>query len=246
MLQSEECRDQLVACLSTVYQETEDYHQGVGFIVAFLLLLLPPTDAVELTILLHRHRLTGYFKSAPRDYVRDARALQKIFEKKLPAVAEKFEENGMVPEMYASKWFIGLCVHVLDFAQLVDFFELVAKHGKLALFSFGLALVRVCESDIMASSADTQKLLAILRLDEKEFMNEFSVEDRADFLERLLLQAAVAVDELDKDEVQDLIKEAEAELAEEQRLRDLRAAEMSDDSIVFSDEDSDEDTSDEV
>ncbi|KAH0473160.1 MAG: hypothetical protein KVP17_002283 [Porospora cf. gigantea B] len=235
---SSECRRTLVGCLATVYQETADYHQGLGFIVSFLLLLLPPTSAVETAVLLHRHRLQGYFKSAPKAYVRDARALHKVIRQKLPHVADKLEELSIVPEMYMSKWFVGLNVHVLNYEQLIQFFDLVVRYGKTALFGFGLALIRVCEPHIMLRKTDTQVLLAILRLDDKEFVSTLDDDLREDLCERILLQTVTAIEEMDEETIEKATKEAEADLAEEADARKRREEEMEEysDDIVFSDE----------
>lgn len=37
----------------------------------------------------------------------------------------------LFPETYCQKWFVGLCVHVLPFSALLDFFDAFFKGGKL-------------------------------------------------------------------------------------------------------------------
>eukprot|EP00960_Hanusia_phi_P001764 50549-Hanusia_phi.AAC.1 len=44
----------------------------------------------------------------------------------LQEVAEHLEKAGLVPEAYAQKWFVGLCVHTMPFEALLDLFEVPA------------------------------------------------------------------------------------------------------------------------
>ena len=57
----------------------------------------------------------GYWRAAPEPYVRDAMVYARLVETRYPEVASLLSAACVVPEAYASKWFIGLCVHVLPF-----------------------------------------------------------------------------------------------------------------------------------
>lgn len=160
-------RQDFVGALSTVYEETRDYHQGLGFIVAFLLLFLNKEEVVKIVLRLHRNYVPGYFKAAPVAYVRDAKTYERILEKFFPAVHKHV--TSMIPaEAYCSKWFVGFNVHVLPFPALADFFDSFLANGEEFHFKYSMALVKNTEKDIMATN-DVGKVLAILRLDAKEY-----------------------------------------------------------------------------
>lgn len=165
-----EHRRSLVETLATIYEETQDYHQGVGFIASFLLLFLKKEDVAKIVIALHRHYVSGYFKAAPVAYVRDAKVFEKILKVLFPTVHRHVTK--MIPaEAYCSKWFVGFNVHVLPFPALADFLDGFFSQGEEFRFQYAMALVKNTESDLLATN-DVAKVLAILRLDAKQYPDE--------------------------------------------------------------------------
>eukprot|EP00922_Rhytidocystis_sp_ex-Travisia-forbesii_P070583 GHVS01105416.1.p2 GENE.GHVS01105416.1~~GHVS01105416.1.p2 ORF type:complete len:349 (+),score=78.94 GHVS01105416.1:154-1200(+) len=237
-------RNQMVAVLRTLWHEMQDYHQGLGFVVAYLLLYLPPQDVVNICVTLHRHYVPGYYKSAAAAYVRDAKVFWKLVEKFFPHVAEHLE-NTAPPEAFCSKWFVGLCVHVLPFKALMLFLEEFFGNGVDFLMQFGLALVKNCEADIMATN-QVSRILAILRLDVTEYDDLRKVDDDADvekhgetgsFFVKIVEDAMnFSIEGVD---LAELREEALEQMRLDEVNRKKREAEMdalSDDEIVFSDE----------
>ncbi|CDJ65719.1 TBC domain containing protein, related, partial [Eimeria necatrix] len=167
---SPQFQQQLVAVLSSLWPEVGDYHQGLGFVASFLLLLLPAEAVLQLCVGLHRLYLPGYFKAAPVAYVRDARVLQKLLQQQQPAVAARLAAFCCCPEAYCSKWFVGLNVHVLPFEALLLFFEQLLRCGAAFLFQFALALLQCCSKQLLAA-ASAAEALEILRLDPSKFPN---------------------------------------------------------------------------
>lgn len=49
----------------------------------------------------------------------------------LPDVHSRLAGACLFPETYCQKWFVGLCVHVLPFSALLDFFDAFFKGGKV-------------------------------------------------------------------------------------------------------------------
>lgn len=143
--------------------------------MSFLLLVLPPTDALRVCVGLHRHYLPGYFKAAPVAYVRDARVFQKMMDRRVPDVGEHLKELACA-EAYASKWFVGLNVHVLTFEALFEFMEELLATGDAFLFQFALALVDNCKEELLAAS-NAADALAILRLDATRYSNKHKAKD---------------------------------------------------------------------
>eukprot|EP00922_Rhytidocystis_sp_ex-Travisia-forbesii_P012350 GHVS01018622.1.p1 GENE.GHVS01018622.1~~GHVS01018622.1.p1 ORF type:complete len:358 (+),score=69.37 GHVS01018622.1:62-1135(+) len=236
---SQHHRAQMIAVLRTLWHEMQDYHQGLGFIVAYLLLYLPPQEVVNICVTLHRHYVPGYYKSAAVAYVRDAKVFWKLVRKFFPHVSAHLE-NTAPPEAFCSKWFVGLCVHVLPFRALMLFLEEFFSNGVEFLMKFGLALIENCQGDIMATN-QVSRILAILRLDVTEYDDLRKVagdEEEGSFFMKIVEDAMIfSLDGVCMDEMR-------ADVLEEMRLEDVkrkkREAEMepySDDEIVFSDED---------
>lgn len=239
----EENRIKMITVLSTIYQEIKDYHQGLGFVVAFFLLQLTPEDTVRLALSLNRYYLPGYFKTAPFNYVRDAKVFEKLLMKRYPDVAKKIGESACA-EAFCSKWFVGLNVHVLPFRSLCKFFEILFEKGNLFLFQFGLSIVDVCREDIL-NAKDASQVLAILRLDERVYHDLL---EHKDFLGKeeekpgsffsYLVDNALDI-QITQDEVDNLRQVVLEEMRQQEEKRKQIESQMDfdDEEIVFSDED---------
>lgn len=239
----EENRIKMITALSTIYHEIKDYHQGLGFVVAFFLLQLTPEDTVRLALSLNRYYLPGYFKTAPFNYVRDAKVFEKLVMERYPETAKKIEESACA-EAFCSKWFVGLNVHVLPFPSLCKFFEILFAKGNLFLFQFGLSIVDVCREDIL-NAKDASQVLAILRLDEKVYHDLL---EHKDFLGKeeerpgsfflYLVENALNI-QITQDEIRNLREVVLEEMRQQEEKRKQIESQMNfeDDEIVFSDED---------
>merc|ERR1712048_1255138 len=96
---------------------------GLGYIVAFLFLLLDKVSCVRVALAFHRSPLhsSGYFAAQPDSFVRDARVMYRLFDRLLPSIAEHMRKHGLLLEnchMYCVKWFSGLGLHFLPFGDM--------------------------------------------------------------------------------------------------------------------------------
>eukprot|EP01067_Filipodium_phascolosomae_P000888 Filipodium_phascolosomae@DN1628_c0_g1_i2.p1 len=238
--QTEVHRNILVSAAQTLWKEVQDYHQGSSYVLSFLLLFLEKQDVCAIGLCLWKSSkyIPGYWKAAPPDFVRDAKVYQKTLEIRMPEVAEHLQKCAIVPEAYASKWFVGLCVHVLPFEQLINFFENFFTHGHEYLFKFALSLVTHCHDHILATK-DVGQILEILRLDLKQYSYDALCRDGERGLFCAIVEDAVEID-MDGIDIDALRKEAEKDMAVEAEARKKREAELaaySDDEVYFSDED---------
>ncbi|CAE8696107.1 unnamed protein product, partial [Polarella glacialis] len=237
--------------LKLVYSEVQDYHQGLGYIVAFLQLFLEAKELAQIAIALHRSEkhCEGYFRSESQAFVRDARVLRKLTEEQLPEVAAHFARFGVIPEMYSVKWFVGLTVHFLPLTQMLDFWEAYFAHGYEWVFAFGLEFFREFRSELLAEES-TAGVMTILRMEDPradwrfppKLVQQDAVVDR---LTRVNLAAieAIASDSLRADRLGQLREVEAAKVAEEVERARQRMQELADDDdgIVFSDEEEEDD-----
>ncbi|KYO00025.1 putative GTPase-activating protein [Plasmodium gaboni] len=233
----EENRKLLIQVLQSIYPITNDYHQGISFISSFLLLFLEPKDVVKIITGLHKYYLPGYFKAMPKAYVRDSRVFLSILNIFHPKLYEHIK-NLITPEAFVSKWFIGLNVHVLTFESLMLFFENLLKEGEIFLFKYSIALCKTLEQEIINTS-DVSKLLALLRLDQKLFPNDYKVSEGQKIGEFFLniIHTAKTID-LSNINLPKLRDEAyeQMRLEEERRKQIEMERLLTDDEIIFSDE----------
>jgi hypothetical protein len=183
--------------------------------------------------------MRGYWYAAPPAYVRDAMVYSQLVQEHFPEVFALLAEAGVAAEAYVSKWFVGLCLHVLPFGALFEFYERFLQGGAVFLFQFALSLVRHTSAQLLACKpTDASGIFAILRLDPALFPDDHPVHEEIVRTagEWELTDARLA--ELRAQEQAKLeakmvkVREAERKLAED---------DDSDDEIVFSDDEEDED-----
>jgi len=111
-----------------------------------------------------KHRfIPGYWETAPEAYVRDTMVLTKLLETHAPDASKKLLTIGVVPESYISKWWVGLCIHMLPMEALALYFEtflqevpgapdsLDVRQGHVYLFNFGVTIMQTLTDRIMAA-----------------------------------------------------------------------------------------------
>lgn len=183
--------------------------------------------------------MRGYWFAAPPAYVRDAMVYSRLVAEHFPDVSALLSQAGVAAEAYASKWFVGLCLHVLPFRALFAFYAALLEEGAAFLFKFALSLIRHTSSALLACKpTDASSIFAILRLDPSVYPDSHPIHDEivSTAKEWDITDAQIA--ELRAQEQASLdakmvrVRAAEAKLAE---------ADGSDDEIVFSDEEEDED-----
>lgn len=146
-----------------------DYHQGLSYVASFLSLTLPEADVVALCTHLNdtEKYLPGYWKHETVKFATDAYVFQELALKFVPEVAQHLQRNGVDPTSYAQKWFVGLCVHVLPFEFLFQYFEGFLAGGYKFLMQFGLSLVKQLQDKLLAVNNNFSVFLGLLRLDPK-------------------------------------------------------------------------------
>lgn len=215
--------------------------QGLGYVYSFLRLTQPTDVALRLVLRLNRseRHLRGYWYAAPPAYVRDAMVYSRLVGEHFPEVAQLLAQAGVAAEAYVSKWFVGLCLHVLPFRALFAFYAQLLEEGAPFLFKFALSLVRHTSSALLACKpTDASSIFAILRLDPALYPDDHAVHDAiletaSDWqVSDVQIAQLRAEEEAKLDLKMARVREAERKLAEQ---------DGSDDEIEFSDDEEDED-----
>lgn len=183
--------------------------------------------------------MRGYWFAAPPAYVRDAMVYSRLVAEHFPEVSALLTQAGVAAEAYVSKWFVGLCLHVLPFRALFAFYSALLEEGAPYLFKFALSLIRHTSSALLACKpTEASSIFAILRLDPSVYPDAHPIHDDivASAAEWDVTDAQIsalrAEEQAKLDAKMVRVREAEARLAKEGG---------SDDEIVFSDEEEEED-----
>ena len=238
--------DKHVEILRIAVAEIKDYHQGLGYIAAFLGLFLQTEDAAKLLLALHRNEKysKGYFSATPQRFVADGKVLNRILLQHLPKLHAHLASKGVLPEMFATKWFVGLGLHVLPFEALFAFYEAFLTHGRQFIFKFGISYFRTFEAELLACK-DTSTLMTILRAEDpkcdwKPTHDMIERQEKEDLFGQIVRDAMDIDLDVDLEKMREEESIAVAEAVARAKKRDEELKQMySDDEIVFSDEEDD-------
>jgi len=222
-----------------------DYQQGLGYIVAFLMLFLDKVSVVRIALSLEKspnHSL-GYFKAQPTDFVRDARVMHRLIEALFPDVAAHMKSNGLVLmncHMYCVKWFSGLGLHFFPFEHMLRYYQLYLSHGVEVSVRFSLAYIEALRSELLGCFG-TNEVSALLRNEAQDHKKAHAlVQKRGDQFFPSVMDRMMSLNLQGHDIATMRQKEGELvaqEMREKQEKIDKMKAEESDDGIEFSDED---------
>jgi hypothetical protein len=205
-------------------------------------LFLEVDDVVEIMLTLHENSKysQGYFSATPARFVADGRVLTEVIRlSENSAVIDHLAKFGILPEMYMSKWFIGLGLHVLPFEHLIDLFENFFVHGAPFLFAFGLAYIAYFRVALLASQS-TASLMTLLRAEDDtadwKLPKSITREDFASIISEAVAGVSALPDDLD------VRRHAELEKVLEQ----IRKAKARDDELkrLYADDEDSENWSD--
>jgi len=159
-------RKKLVRFLTVLRTQFKDYHQGLGYVASFLLLVLDEHKAFAILEQLNAREkyIPGYWAAEAIALATDAHVFNELLRQQDPEVADFLAAKYVFPNTFCQKWFAGLCVHVLPFEDLCDFLEMFFEHGYTALIQFGITLTHLQREQLMQQKTSSD-VFALLRLD---------------------------------------------------------------------------------
>lgn len=149
----------------SLYDHTVGYVQGMGFIAGLLLLYMSEEDAFwTLTALLHggsrNPPLAGLFQPGLPLLQLSLFQFQKLVEDEMPQLGRHLTEQGVLPSMYCSHWFITAFAYALPFDHLLRVWDVFMLEGMKTTFRVGVALMKGIQADLCA--ADFEQILSVL------------------------------------------------------------------------------------
>lgn len=201
-----------------------DYHQGVSMIAGFLLIFLPVPKVIAMLCAASTQPrfIPDVWRSVSIACVTDGYVLEHLLEKHWPSAFAAVKQHRAIPELYASKFWCALGLHVLSFRSLSRFFDdFWSPLGVLALFKLALLAITRQEKEL-AACASVDKVLELLRFD-----RDVVSYARSDELMAGLGSGLVAEPDAAADVTPDLARinqVVQSELGDPERLKELRKA----------------------
>lgn len=114
----------------SIFNAEVGYCQGMGFICGVLLMYMGEDDAFLMLIsLLENYRMAGLFMPNLPLLNKYFFQLQRLLEMNLPRLHEHLTEQGVEPTMYASQWFMTVCIYNFPFSTVVRVWDIFLAEG---------------------------------------------------------------------------------------------------------------------
>ncbi|CAL1164703.1 unnamed protein product [Cladocopium goreaui] len=125
----------------------------MGFICGVLLMYMGEDDAFLMLIsLLENYRMAGLFMPNLPLLNKYFFQLQRLLEMNLPRLHEHLTEQGVEPTMYASQWFMTVCIYNFPFSTVVRVWDIFLAEGVKIIFRIALALLKLNQEALLNQS----------------------------------------------------------------------------------------------
>lgn len=137
----------------SIFNAEVGYCQGMGFICGVLLMYMGEDDAFLMLIsLLENYRMAGLFMPNLPLLNKYFFQLQRLLEMNLPRLHEHLTEQGVEPTMYASQWFMTVCIYNFPFSTVVRVWDIFLAEGVKIIFRIALALLKLNQEALLNQS----------------------------------------------------------------------------------------------
>ena len=146
------------------YNTSTGYVQGMGFIVAvFLTYMDEESSFFMLDSLMKKYGLEGFYMPGFPKLKGTFYILLNLMKKFVPKIYELFKNEGMMPSMYASEWFICLFSRNLQFEALVRIFDVFLLEGYKVIYRFALAFLKLNEEKFLEGKDGLSSIMGVFK-----------------------------------------------------------------------------------
>lgn len=135
----------------------------MGFICGVLLMYMCEDDAFLMLIsLLDNYRMAGLFMPNLPLLNKYFFQLQRLLEMHMPLLYNHLAQQGVEPTMYASQWFMTVCIYNFPFSTVVRVWDIFLAEGVKIIFRIALALLKLNQEALLSESFE--QILQTLKL----------------------------------------------------------------------------------
>eukprot|EP00927_Polykrikos_kofoidii_P077925 TRINITY_DN74809_c0_g1_i1.p1 TRINITY_DN74809_c0_g1~~TRINITY_DN74809_c0_g1_i1.p1 ORF type:complete len:407 (-),score=54.21 TRINITY_DN74809_c0_g1_i1:96-1271(-) len=137
----------------SVFNAEVGYCQGMGFICGILLMYMREDDAFLMLIsLLDNYKMSGLFMPDLPLLNKYFFQLQRLLEMQMPVLYNHLVQQGVEPTMYASEWFMTVCIYNFPFSTVVRVWDIFLAEGVKIIFRIALAILKLNQETLLSES----------------------------------------------------------------------------------------------
>merc|ERR1712060_161487 len=102
--------------------------------------------------LLENYRMSGLFMPNLPLLNKYFYQLQRLLEMHMPLLYNHLSQQGVEPTMYASHWFMTVCIYNFPFSTVVRVWDIFLAEGVKIIFRIALALLKLNQETLLSES----------------------------------------------------------------------------------------------
>ncbi|CAD7963533.1 unnamed protein product [Amoebophrya sp. A120] len=147
----------------SIFNPEVGYCQGMGFIAGLLLCYLPEEAAFFMLVsLLENYRMSGLFKPNLPLLSKYFFQLNLLIRMHLPKLHDHLQLNSVEPTMYASQWFMTVCIYQFRYSTVCRVWDIFLAEGVKIIFRVALALLKLNQESLL--QCGFEDILQVLKL----------------------------------------------------------------------------------
>lgn len=133
------------------YNKDIGYCQGLNRLAALGLLFLQEEDAFWFLVTCVKLQPKDYYNEKLFGVIIDQAVFSEIVSEKLPRLSHHLKSLDVDFQLYSLKWFMTVFIDSLSHEIYLKIFDCFLNEGNKVIFRFSLALLKMCENDLLES-----------------------------------------------------------------------------------------------
>ncbi|GBB87750.1 hypothetical protein RclHR1_14230004 [Rhizophagus clarus] len=144
------------------YNPAVGYCQGMGRLVGMMLMQMPAEDSFWLLVATIEEYMVGYFTPTLSQVKIDSIVFEQLLYEHDPKLAQHLANNGVVPLMYMTQWFMTIFTMALPWASVLRVWDIFYFEGVKLFFRIGLAILDCTKEHLLKNCPTNAEILGYL------------------------------------------------------------------------------------
>jgi len=144
------------------YNPAVGYCQGMGRLVGMMLMQMPAEDSFWLLVATIEEYMVGYFTPTLSQVKIDSIVFDQLLLEHDPKLAQHLANNGVVPLMYMTQWFMTIFTMALPWASVLRVWDIFYFEGVKLFFRIGLAILDCTKEHLLKNCPTNAEILGFL------------------------------------------------------------------------------------
>eukprot|EP00051_Salpingoeca_urceolata_P013666 m.172421 g.172421 ORF g.172421 m.172421 type:complete len:549 (+) comp17858_c4_seq2:447-2093(+) len=148
-----------------LYNPVLGYCQGMGMLAGTFLMVMPAEDAFWclVSVLEEPQYCKGFFDAGLKEVQIATGTMGALLQRRFPKVQAHLEEQGMMPIMFATDWFLCCYVKTLPWESVLRVWDMFLFEGLRVIFRTSIAIMTMLRKHLLKECPTIQELMTTLR-----------------------------------------------------------------------------------